>query len=63
VLVPPAGRAVHLPPLADGKRFKSASLLVTRSAVMLSQNEAEVDWVLPEGAAWDRLDTVIRLSG
>lgn len=61
VLNPPAGRTLALPAPADGKRFISAALLPDGAAVELKQDATGLQLTLPDGKAWQSLNTVIRL--
>ena len=64
VLHPPANGSpsLVLPPPADGARFEHAVLWVGRKPVAMRQDESGLHLRLPEGAVWDRLNTVIALK-
>lgn len=62
ILNPPAGQTVRIGMPANGIRFGKASLLTDGRPVKLDFDKAGYLVTLPDGAAWDRLDTVIRLA-
>jgi hypothetical protein len=63
VLRPPDSNTLDIGKPANGIRFRSASLLPGGQSVALKGNPATGYTVsLPEGAAWDKLDTVIKLA-
>jgi len=47
---------------ANGVRFGKASLLTTGEPVKLDLDKAGYLVTIPETTAWDKLDTVIRLT-
>jgi autotransporter-associated beta strand protein len=62
VLKPPAGKALTLPPPADGKVFAKARLLDGGQAVNLHQSNRGLVLTLPDGIEWKKPDTVIVLD-
>jgi hypothetical protein len=64
ILTPPAdgSKTLTLPPPADGRKFEKAVLLAKKKPVALKQDESGLHLQLPEGEAWDKLDTVIALK-
>ncbi len=62
VLRPPDGPVLRLPPPADGKLFTTAAIIPSGKPVALVQNDDGLTLTLPHGVAWDKLDTVIRMS-
>ena len=62
VMIPPAGETIHLPPLNDGRKIISVSLLLGGKKVQFKQSEEAVELSLPEDAKWDTVDTVIVLK-
>jgi len=62
ILNPPAGPQVRLGMPANGVRFAKATLFPGGQAVRLDLDKAGYLVSLPEGLAWDKLNTVIRLE-
>jgi len=62
ILNPPAGKKVRIGMPANGVRFGKASLLTTGEPVKLDLDKAGYLVTIPETTAWDKLDTVIRLT-
>ena len=62
VLIPPTGKSISLPALADGRKIISASLLLGGKEVLFKQSEKAVELSLPEDVKWDPVDTVIVLG-
>jgi hypothetical protein len=62
VMIPPDGQTLHLPPLNDGRKIISASLLLGGKEVRFKQLEEDVELSLPEDVKWDPADTVIALK-
>lgn len=62
VMIPPAGQTLHLPPLNDGRKIISASLLLGGGEVIYKQSEEAIDLSLPADVKWDPVDTVIVLK-
>jgi hypothetical protein len=64
ILNPPAdgSRSLSLPPPADGKKFSKALLLKNKMPVTLRQDASGLHLELPEGVAWEKLNTVIALQ-
>ena len=56
------GNTLTIAAPADGKGFSSAKLLTSGAAVDLEQTADGVKLTLPDGASWERLDTVIVLE-
>jgi hypothetical protein len=62
VLIPPAGKSISLPELAEGRKIISASLLLGGNEVKFTQSEKAVELSRPEDVKWDLVDTVIVLG-
>jgi hypothetical protein len=62
VLTPPKGKTLRIGMPANGARFQSARLLTTSQPVGLQLDAAGYVLTLPEDAAWNPLNTVIRLE-
>lgn len=62
VLRPPVRRELVLPPPADGRAFRHASLLANRHPVALVQDGGGVRLTLAPTDGWAQLDTVIQLT-
>jgi len=62
ILNPPAGPTVRIGMPANGVRFGKASLLTSGRPVKLDFDKSGYLVTLPDGVAWDGLDTVIRLD-
>ena len=64
VLKAPADGSMQLklPPPADGKKFRKATLLPSAKPVALQQDESGLSLTLPADSSWDRLNTVIALT-
>jgi hypothetical protein len=62
VMIPPAGQTIHLPPLNDGRKIITASLLLGGGGVKFKQLEDAVELSLPADVKWDPVDTVIVLK-
>ena len=62
ILNPPASRQVRIGMPANGVRFGKARLLPGGQPVKLDFDNAGYLVSLPDGANWDKLDTVIRLD-
>jgi len=62
VLIPPAGKSISLPALADGRKIISASLLLGGNDVKSKQSEEALELSLPGDVKWDPVDTVIVLG-
>ena len=63
VLIPPAGRALRLPPLKDGRKITAASLLLGGKRMDFHhETDVQAGLSLPADVAWDPVDTVIVLK-
>nr|WP_239566110.1 alpha-L-fucosidase [Paenibacillus sacheonensis] len=62
VLFPPQGNVLVLPVPADGKRFDGGTIMGTGTPVAVSQDESGVTIVRSDADAWDRPNTIIRLT-
>jgi hypothetical protein len=62
VMIPPAGQTIHLPPLNDGRKIITASLLLGGKEVKFKQAEDALELSLPAEVKCDPVDTVIALK-
>ncbi len=61
-MIPPDGKTLHLPPLNDGRKLISASLLLGGNEVKFRQSDEALELTLPADMKWDPVDTVIELK-
>ena len=62
VMIPPDGKALHLPPLNDSRKLISASLLLGGNEVKFKQSDEALELTLPADMKWDPVDTVVVLK-